>query len=117
MKQSPSLLPPPPTDPRELQGARRGGKTFGTSLLIKQVLLVILLPDAGRDSSAGIATLRAGWSGNRIPMEAIFSASVGIGPGAHTPSYTLDTGSHPGVKRPGRGVNYLPHLVPRLKKD
>jgi hypothetical protein len=25
--------------------------------------------------------------------------------------------SFPGLKRPGRGVNYPPHLVPRLKKE
>jgi hypothetical protein len=32
-------------------------------------------------------------------------------------SYTVVTGSLPGVKRPGRGVNHPPLLAPRLKKD
>jgi len=33
-----------------------------------------------------------------------FSAPVKTGPGAHLASYTMWTGSFPGVKRPGRGV-------------
>jgi len=30
---------------------------------------------------------------------------------------TKGTGSFPGVKRPGRGVDHPPHLAPRLKKE
>jgi len=33
-----------------------------------------------------------------------FSTPVQYGPGAHPASYTMGTGSCPGVKRPGRGV-------------
>jgi len=29
----------------------------------------------------------------------------------------MGTGSFPGVKWPGRGVDHLPHLAPRLTKD
>jgi hypothetical protein len=29
----------------------------------------------------------------------------------------MGTGSSPGVKRPGRGVDHPPHLAPRLKKE
>jgi len=29
----------------------------------------------------------------------------------------MGTGSFPGVKWPGRGVDHPPHLVPRLKKE
>jgi len=29
----------------------------------------------------------------------------------------MGTGSFPGVKRPGRGVDHPPHLAPRLKKE
>jgi hypothetical protein len=36
--------------------------------------------------------------------------------GAHPASYTMGTGSFPRVKRPGRGGDHPPHLVPRLKK-
>ena len=33
------------------------------------------------------------------------------------PSHTMGTGSFPGVKRSGRGVDHPPHLAPRLKKE
>jgi len=45
-----------------------------------------------------------------------FSASIQTGPGDHPASYTMCTGSFPGIKRPGRGVDHPPHLAPRLKK-
>jgi len=48
---------------------------------------------------------------------ASFSALVQTGPGAHPASYTMGTGSFPGVKRPGRGVDHPPHLASRLKKE
>jgi hypothetical protein len=67
----------------------------------------------GRDSSVG----GVGRSGDRIPVGARFSAPVHTGPGSHPASSTMVTGSFPGVKRPGRGVDHPPHLVPRLKKE
>jgi hypothetical protein len=60
---------------------------------------------------------RAGRSGDRIPVGARFSAPVQTGSGAHPASYTMGTGSFPWVKRPGRGVDYPPHLYQRLKKE
>ena len=51
-------------------------------------------------------SLRAGRSGDRIPKGARFSAPVQTGSEAHPASYTMGTGSFPGVKRPGRGVDY-----------
>ena len=51
-------------------------------------------------------SLRAGRSGDRIPVGARFSAPVQTGPGAHPASYTMGTGSLPGVKRPGRGADH-----------
>jgi len=39
-------------------------------------------------------------------VEAIFSTPVQTGPGAHSASYTMGTGSFPEVKRPERGVDY-----------
>ena len=63
-------------------------------------------------------SLGAGRSGDRITAKAKFSAPVQTGPGAHPASYAMDTGSFPGVKRPGRGVDHPPlHLAPRLKKE
>ena len=56
-------------------------------------------------SSVGIAT-RYVLDGPGIEPRwgARFSASVQTGPEAHPASYTMGTGSFPGVKRPGRGV-------------
>ena len=61
----------------------------------------------GRDSSVGIAT-RYGPDGPGIEFRwgAIFFAPAQIGPGTHSASYTMGTGSFPGVKRPGRGIDH-----------
>ena len=60
---------------------------------------------------------RDGWSGDRIPLGARFSAPVQTGTVAQpSSSYTLGTGSFTGVKRPGSGVAH-PHLETRLKKE
>jgi hypothetical protein len=58
-----------------------------------------------------------GQLGNRIPVGARFSSPIQTGPRGHPAPYTMDTGSFPGLKRSGRGVNYSPHLAPRLKKE
>ena len=54
--------------------------------------------------------LGAGRSGDRIQVEARFSAPVQTVPGAHPASYAKDTGPFPGVKQPGCGVPHPPHL-------
>ena len=62
----------------------------------------------GPCSSVCIATeLRAGRSGDRIPMGRDFPP-VQTGPGAHPAFCTMDTGSFPGVKY-GRGVLLTTH--------
>jgi hypothetical protein len=72
----------------------------------------------GQDSAVAIATRYGlGGPGDRIPVGGEFYAPVQTGPGAHPVSYTMGTGSFPGVKRPGRGVDHSPHLAPRLKKE
>ena len=53
-------------------------------------------------------SLRAERSGDRIPVEARFSAPVQTGPWAHPASCTMGTGSFSGVKRPGRGADHPP---------
>jgi hypothetical protein len=59
---------------------------------------------------------KAGLSGDRIPVPR-FSAPVQTGPGAHPASYKMGTGSFPGLKRPGRGVDHPNHIATRLKKE
>ena len=62
--------------------------------------------------------LRAGMSGDRIPVGARFFAPVQTVPVAHPAFYTMSTVSFPGVKRPGRDVEHPPpHLAPRLNKE
>ena len=57
------------------------------------------------------------WSAIEYRWGARFSARIQTGSGAHPASYTMGTGSFPGVKRPGRGVDHPPHLEPRLKEE
>jgi hypothetical protein len=72
----------------------------------------------GRDSAVCIA-IRYMLDGPGIEPRwgARFSAPVQTGPEAHPASYTLGTGSSPGLKRPGRGVDHPPHIMTRLKKE
>ena len=60
--------------------------------------------------------LRTGWSGDRIPLEARFSAPVQTGPWAHPASCTVGTGSFPGVKWQGRGVDHPPPSSAEVKE-
>ena len=72
-----------------------------------------LFRNEGRDSSVGIATryrlegpgIESRW-GRDFPH-----------PEAHPAFYTMGTASFPGVKRPGRGVDYPPNLALRLKEE
>jgi len=62
---------------------------------------------------AGIAQsvqqLATGWTvRGSNPGGGRFSAPVQTGPGAHPASYIMGTGFFPGVKRPGRGIDYTP---------
>ena len=45
-----------------------------------------------------------------------FSAPVQTGPGAHPASYTMSTGSFPGVKWPGLGVDHPPAYSAEVKE-
>ena len=72
----------------------------------------------GRDSAVGIANGYGldgpgieSWWGSR------YSTPVQTYPGVHPASSTMGTGSFPGVKRLGRGVDHPPHIEPRLKKE
>ena len=70
-----------------------------------------------RDSAVGIAT-RYGMNGPGIESRwgAIFSAPVHVGPEAHPAVYTMGTGSFPGVKRPGLGVDHPPPYSAEVKE-
>jgi hypothetical protein len=72
----------------------------------------------GRDISIGIAT-RYGLDGPGIEFRwgSRFIVPVQTGPGAHPAPYTMGTGSFPGVKRPGRGIDHPSHLEQKLKKE
>jgi hypothetical protein len=61
----------------------------------------------GWDSSVGIA-IRYGLDGPGIESRwrRDFPHPVQTGPGAHPASYIMGTGSFPGVKRPGCGVDH-----------
>jgi len=99
------------------------GGIFPSAFITKTLCVFsyfLCLPHAQSTSFSSIHptdSLRAGRSGDRIPVEARFSAPVQTGPGAHPASYTMGTGSFPGVKRPRRGVDHPPHPAPRLKKE
>jgi len=45
-----------------------------------------------------------------------FSAPVQICSGAHPASYAMGTGSFPGVKRPGHGIDHLPPSSAKVKE-
>ena len=61
-------------------------------------------------------SLRPGRSGDRVPVWARFSAPVLTGRGAHPASHTIGTGSLPGVKRQGRGLDYRPPPSAEVKE-
>jgi len=77
-------------------------------------VMVLHSPSCRPGSSVGIGT-GYGLHGPGIESrwEARFSAPVQTGPGAHTASCTMATGSFPGVKS-GRGVTLTPHPLPLL---
>jgi hypothetical protein len=85
---------------------------------ISPYLLCNLVPDCRIwDNSVGMEThYGAGRSGDRIPVVTRFSALVLTGPGNHSASYTMGTGSFPGLKRPGRGVDHLPTSTIEVKQ-
>jgi len=69
-----------------------------------------MLPYADRD------LLRTGRSGDRNPVGARYSAPVQTGPEALPAYCTMGTGSFPGVKRPGRGVDHPPPSSAEVKE-
>ena len=89
------------------KNCRQDGCFTGQYLLLK---LYVVVGYRSRCSD----WLRAGRSGDRIPVGAKFTATVKTNPGAHSVSCTMGTGSFPGVNC-DRGVLLSPHplLAPR----
>ena len=87
-------------------------------LCVCRILIRLDCNVVGRDSTVGIAA-RYVLDGPVIEPRwgARLFAPVQIGPVAHPASYIMGTGSFPGVKRPGRGVDHPHPPVPRLKKE
>ena len=69
-----------------------------------------------RELSQYSGSLRAGRSGDRIPMGARFSTPLQTGSEFHPASYTMGTGSFPGLKQPGRGVDHPPQSSAKVKE-
>ena len=84
-----------------------------------KLFFVSFLPEiVDRDSAVGLeACFRLDGPGIETLWDERFSAPVQTGPGSYPASYTMGTGSFPGVKRPERGVYHSPSLAPRLKKE
>ena len=61
-------------------------------------------------------SIRTGRSGDRISVGARFSGPVQTGPGAHQTSYTIGTGSFPGLEQPRSGVNHPPPSSAEVKE-
>ena len=80
--------------------------------------MYVLSTFMGRDIPVGIATCY-GLDGPEIECRwgARFSSPAQTYPVVHPASYTKGTGSFPGVKRPGRGIDHSPHLSAKLKKE
>jgi len=70
----------------------------------------------GWDSSIIGDLLQPGQSGDWIPVGARFSAPVQTGPGVHPASYRMGTGSFPGVKQLGHGVDHPPPSTAKVKE-
>jgi hypothetical protein len=82
------------------------------------LVLVLVLVGADQWQHVGIVTrLRVGWVGVRIRAGAIFSPPDQTGPGAHPASCKWVPGLFSGGKAAGGGIDHLPHLEPRLKKE
>ena len=94
-----------------LVSARKIASTFEIGLArikFRRIPFVISHVSAG--------SIRLDGPGIHSPVGATFSATVHSCPGAHPGSYTMGTGSLPGLKQPGRGVNHPPPSSAEVKE-
>ena len=93
---------------------------FGVTAMWGLILVNFMYSNIFKDVGPGYLSLysdslRAGRSGDRIPVGVRFSAAAQTVPGVHPASYTTGTRyNFPGVKQPGSGVAHPPHLAPKL---
>jgi hypothetical protein len=75
---------------------------------LQNLLLHCRLLNVGLDSSVGIVVTSYGLDDPEIEsrLGVRFSAPFQTSPGSHPASCKMGTGSFPGVKRPGRGVDH-----------
>jgi len=81
------------------------------------IIIIIIIIIMGRNSADGTAT-HSGLDGpmTKSRWGATFSAFVQTGPVVHPASYTMGTGSFPGLKWPGRGIDRPPPSRAQFKK-
>jgi len=96
---------------RRPKTSRIGETLLNTILLFKRLFLTNYKESTTRD------WLRAGRSGDRIPLGSRFFSRVQTGPGAHSASSKMGTGYFPGVKVAGRNADPLPPSSAVVKKE
>jgi len=89
-----------------------------TTAKLQESVRYVLCVCSSRSTQVGWAgdSLRAGRSGDRIPVGVRFSAPVQTGPGVYLAFYIMGTRSFPGVKRPGHGVDHTPASCAEVKE-
>jgi hypothetical protein len=92
-------------------------RTAGLDGKLQLPYYCIVIISVGRVASQYSDWLRAGRSGDRIPVGARLFAQVQTDPGAHLATCTLGTGSFPGVKRPGRCADHPLPSSAKVKND
>jgi hypothetical protein len=101
-----SVVTPVPGKYLQTRGLRSA--TTGCRIYHDSYVKLFIYDSGTGDRSRSSDYLRAGRSGDRIPVGgggARFSAPFHTGSWAYPSYYTVVTGSFPGVKRPGRGVD------------
>jgi hypothetical protein len=92
-----------------VSGEEEGCTVFQRQILHWNQLYVCPLFDDWAGIAQPVQRLAMAWRpGDWIPVGTRFSMPVQTGPGAHSASYTMGTGSFRGVKHPGRGVEHPP---------
>jgi hypothetical protein len=104
---------PSPSDDHLFPVLKRnlGSHKFNDDLDVAEVVTDTMAADVGRDSSVAVAT-RYGLDGPGIESQWTrdFPHPSTPAPGPTQPPVQWVPGLFPGVKRPGRGVDYPPHL-------